>query len=94
MKYVINNCYGGFSLSKEAFALYRQYRGIAKEVEDYAIDIERNDSALVRVVEEMGKESWGDFAELKIVEVPSDVEVYVDEYDGMESIHEVHRSWG
>ena len=57
-------------------------------------NIDRKDPALVRVVEEMGKASWGKYAELKVVEVPDDVDWYIHEYDGSESIHEAHRSWG
>ncbi len=33
------------------------------------------------------------FAELGIVEVPDDAVWEIDEYDGIESIHEQHRSW-
>ena len=56
-------------------------------------DIERDDPILVQVVEELGEESWGEYAELKIVEVPDDVVWEIDDYDGMESISEVHRRW-
>lgn len=57
-------------------------------------NLKRDDPALVRVVEEMGIDSWGKYAELKVVEVPDDVDWYIHEYDGSESIHEAHRSWG
>jgi len=30
---------------------------------------------------------------LKIIEIPEDVDWEVDEYDGLETIHEKHRSW-
>ena len=56
-------------------------------------DIERNDPILVQVVQELGKKSWGSHAELKIVEVPDDIGWEINDYDGLESIHEVHRSW-
>lgn len=56
-------------------------------------DIERDDTILIQVIEEMGTESWGFAAELKIVEVPDDVQWEIDEYDGLESISEVHRRW-
>lgn len=57
------------------------------------LDIARDDPLLVQVVEELGEESWGDFAKLKIVDVPDDVQWEIDEYDGIESIHEFHRIW-
>lgn len=56
-------------------------------------NLKRDDPALVRVVEEMGKDSWGNYAELKVVEIPDDVDWYIHEYDGSESVHEMHRSW-
>ena len=56
-------------------------------------DIERDDPILIQVIEEMGSESWGFAAELKIVEVPDDIQWEIDEYDGLESISEVHRRW-
>lgn len=53
----------------------------------------RADPLLVQVVEEMGDAASGDLSELKIVEVPDGVEYELEEYDGMESIHEKHRVW-
>ena len=58
----------------------------------YDRGIERNDLDLIKVVEELGKEANGEHAELKIIEIP-DIKYEIDEYDGIESIHEVHRSW-
>lgn len=49
---------------------------------------------LIEVIETLGEESWGEYAELKIVEIPDDIEWSIDEYDGVETIHEAHRSWG
>ena len=58
-------------------------------------DSDRSNTQLIETVEELGcKESSGAHAELKIVEIPDDVEYTIDEYDGIESIHEAHRSWG
>jgi hypothetical protein len=53
----------------------------------------RSDPLLIQVVRELGEEADGTHAELKIVEIPADVEYEISEYDGMESVEEVHRSW-
>jgi hypothetical protein len=60
---------------------------------DYTRGEQRADPDLVAIVEEMGEKSWGNCAELKIVEIPDDVEWEVDEYDGMEHVAEKHRTW-
>jgi hypothetical protein len=50
---------------------------------------------LIAVIEELGVESAsGKYAEIAIVEVPDDVEWFIDEYDGVEHVAEVHRTWG
>jgi len=57
-------------------------------------DIPRDDPALVQVVRELGDEANGQCSNLGIVEIPDDVDWEIDEYDGVESIEEKHRSWG
>jgi hypothetical protein len=60
----------------------------------YYGDLERSDPLLVQTIEEIGeKEASAKLAELKVIEIPDDVEWELDDYDGIESIHEVHRSW-
>lgn len=60
----------------------------------YGSKLERTDSDLIAVIEEIGeKEASGRFAELEVVEIPDDVNWEIDDYDGIETIHEVHRSW-
>lgn len=88
MKIVINRCWGGFSLSDAACKKLncRPY--------DYDQDDLRCAPELVQVVEELGTEAAsGDFSRLKVVEVPDDMRWYIDNYDGMESVEEKHRSW-
>ena len=55
--------------------------------------IDRTDLALVKVVEDLGKEANGKHASLVVVEIPDDVKWEIDNYDGMETIHEKHRTW-
>ena len=57
-------------------------------------ELERNDSVLVEVVEALTSEkASGRFACLKVVEIPEDVDWYVEEYDGIEWVAEKHRTW-
>lgn len=142
MKVVINNCYGGFSLSKEGMQRYCEIKEIPcwiesdkkftslgiytcwivppeDRVEDkegeafyamsqedriaynkarsaqeiYCRDIARDDPALVQLVEEDAALAGGRCAELKVVEVPDDVNWTIEEYDGNEWVAEVHRTW-
>lgn len=53
----------------------------------------RTDPKLIQVIEELGKKANGSCADLKIVEIPDDVDWEIDDYDGSETIHEKHRSW-
>ena len=57
-------------------------------------DIKRDNKILVKVVKELKEEANGSCAKLKIVKIPADVRYEIEEYDGMESIHEKHKSWG
>ena len=96
MKIVINTCHGGFSLSEKAQKLFCQYSTIEWKdwQEDWSYyDIERNDQYLVRVIEELGDDANGRFAELKVVDIPDEVEWQLEEYDGKEWIAEKHRIW-
>jgi hypothetical protein len=56
-------------------------------------DIARDDAYLVAVVEELGARASGRHAELKVVEIPAEVDWEIDEYDGKEWVAEKHRTW-
>ena len=89
---VINTCHGGFSLSEKAEALYKEMAGIT-DPDWYDREVARNDPYLVKIVQDLKEDSYGKYAELKIVEVPADVEWTIDEYDGVEWVAEKHRTW-
>ena len=97
MKIVKNVCFGGFGLSPKALVLLSERTGktISECREDYEWggDEARTAPELVQVVEELGHEAGDFFAELVVVEVPDDVDWYISDYDGIETIEEVHRSW-
>ena len=60
----------------------------------YCTDIDRNESALVKAVEELGPELAGGYgAYLKVVEIPDGIKWYIQEKHGVEQIAEDHRVW-
>lgn len=100
MKIVVNRCYGGFSVSQ---AIMKELgisfsHGYLRN-EDFGIESDnweayRAAPTLIAAIEKIGiKEATGSLAKLEIVEIPDDVDWYIHEYDGLESVHEVHRSW-
>jgi len=89
MEIVINTCYGGYSLSEEA------YEELGLEWDGYGYDYEadRTNPKLVAVVRKLGEAANGQYAELKVIEIPDDVKWDIEEYDGIEWVAEKHRSW-
>lgn len=83
MTFVLNKCYGGFSLSQ--FALDKL--GLKSW-----FDFDNFDSlmvdALASLITEFGSEKCsGNFAKLQVVEIPDCATDYqIDEYDGFETI--------
>ena len=67
--------------------------GYAKDTYWSYRDIKRDDPALAQAVEELGEKADGTYAKLDVVEIPDGTKYNIDDYDGQESIHEVHRSW-
>jgi len=53
----------------------------------------RSDKRLIQVIEKIGIENASNNSKLIIVEIPDDVEWEIDNYDGIETIHEKHRCW-
>ena len=106
MKLVINRCWGGFSISRAA-AEYMAARGHEDATD--ALERKggpagwfgficrahelRTHPLLVEAVEVLGNQANGEHAVLKVIEIPDDVEWYINDYDGMETVHEVHRTW-
>jgi hypothetical protein len=94
IKIVINTCFGGFGLSDEAVKLYKKLSKKKFSKDWYPpFDIKRDDPILVQVIQELGEKANGEYAELKIVSVPNGTNWEVTEYDGSETVEEVHQKW-
>ena len=91
-KVVINACFGGFGLSEAALDEYKSRKGITDE-NVYYWDIPRDCPVLVAMIEEQGSAINGDYADLKVVDIPDDANWYIEEYDGNEHVAERHRTW-
>ena len=53
----------------------------------------RTDSTLIEVVEELGNKASGPCGELRVVEIPDDLDYVIDEYDGIETLHQRVKEW-
>ena len=101
MKIAINRDWGGFSVSaaiyKELGIKYDNYGYLDNK--DFGIMSDnylewRSDPRLIAAIEKLGeKESSGKLANIKVIDVPDDIEWNIDEYDGVETVEEKHRSW-
>ena len=135
-KVILNKCFGGFGLSKEAYELYAKKKGISvfhytqenlkKEIYTYATDDNRTfdfyftkdfgdnvyisdedfkkyflkldedfreDKTLIEVVEELGEKANAFYSNLKIVEIPDDLDYVIDNYDGIETLRQKVQEW-
>ena len=135
-KVILNKCFGGFGLSKEAYELYAKKKGIdvfhytqenlKERIYTYATDDDRTfsfyftkdfgnnsyisdedfnkynlflnedfreDKTLIEVVEELGEKANSMYSDLKIVEIPDDLDYVIDNYDGIETLHQKVQEW-
>lgn len=89
MKVVINTRCGGFGLSKAAY----QEMGLDWDGFGYAFVNDRTNEKLVACVESLGSSANGEFARLKVVDVPDGVSWRIAECCGSEHVEEIHRTW-
>jgi len=84
-----------FGFEKESFYAKGHAGDDKFYLSDYAFYDNRSDVDLVEVVETLGAAANGHSADLKVVEIPDEVNGnwYIDEYDGREHVAERHRTW-
>ena len=90
IKVVINRCFGGFGLTEAALNEYKIRKGVT-DPNFYYYDIPRDCPVLVEMVERGDVD--GTYSDLKVVEIPDDVNWHIHEYDGLEHVAERHRTW-
>ena len=100
MKIVVNINYGGFDVSPKVLTElgfpkpYTYLCNLQFGIESDNDNAYRADPRLINAIEKIGlRKSAGPYNELKIVEIPDDVDWEIYEYDGIETIHEKHRVW-
>lgn len=100
MKIVINSCFGGFGLSDECSKALGGVRYETGQSHYYAfLDDKlktnlRTNPKLIELMETKGSK-WcsGEFAELKVIEIPDGINYYISDYDGIETVEKAHRTW-
>lgn len=84
-------------VNSSTFIVHYYQAGVEPSTETYINTFEyfdnRTDPDLIAVVEQFGKRANDRSAELKIIEIPDDVEWQISEHDGMEWVAEKHRTW-
>jgi hypothetical protein len=86
----------GFVLVAEvgSFGFTNYYRNSISDNNYFCYrDIPRDCPHLVQVLETLGAEATGQYADLAVVEIPDGVEWQIAEYDGSEWVAEKHRVW-
>lgn len=65
-----------------------------KYYSNFRDDDKRTHPLLIEAIESVGIDKASSrLAKLKIVEIPDDVKFEISDYDGIETVHEEHRSW-
>lgn len=83
MKIVLNKCIGCFELSEKAKELYKLETG-----NDFAYwNRDRNDPALIKVVEQLKREASGFYSNLKVVIIPDNCFYELENNEGFENIY-------
>lgn len=67
-----------------------------KDYRHYNLNLDeghREDPILIEVLEELKEEANGNYSNLKIVEIPDDLDYVIDNYDGIETLHQKVQEW-
>ena len=80
--------------SGDTSGLWSRYQETEKVEGDWGDWKLRINPDVIEAIEALGeKDASSGLAQLEIVEIPDGIEWEIDNYDGIETIHEEHRSW-
>ena len=93
---VVINLSGNFSISSKAIEFICKKiknKEDKKQIGPYSFDNDRSNELLVEAVKKLKNKANGMNADLKIVEIPDDVEWSIFGCSGREWVAEKHRTW-
>ena len=97
MQVVINTKqFGSFSISEKAIDFIRKKikgKDNKNSIFPYSFNDDRSNYLLIEAVSKLKDKANGLYSELKIVEIPDDIEWQVFAINGEEWIAEKHRTW-
>lgn len=63
-------------------------------IEDYNYYAYRSNPKFIKALEKYGvSKANSQYSNIEIVEIPDNIDWEIHDYDGMETVHEKHRSW-
>lgn len=92
-KFVITDNKNSFLVHYSKIYLGEQCEDIPTEAFLYLNSEYREDKTLIDIVERLGEEANGRYAKLVVVEIPDDLDYVIDEYDGIETLHQKIQKW-
>lgn len=103
-KILVNNAYGGYTVSYDLARLagqlgYKRAQTAAETWDRYSEyslsdDEDRSHPAMISAYEML--EASGNIEalnDLRIADIPDDAKWFIDDYDGIETVREEHRTW-
>ena len=78
---------------RDSDGLYKSANERALKISLNSLEEDRTDPDLISIVEELGDEANTRFSKLKVIEIPDDCDWEINDYDGIESVIDVKRTW-
>ncbi len=80
---------------KHGYKLANNYTVLYKKGKAYSLkyNADRSNLDLIKVIKKLRKKANDTYAKIKIVTIPDGVKWKIEEYDGVEWISELHRTW-